>query len=153
MPMFDPFSAVVGAALGVVIDWKLGTWLRELTQRRKLKRTYGHLVGLYRNFRLNEDRAEVPTGGKIKLDLQPDGSFKAKGLHATGDTEWESDIRMSLEWNNSGRGRYKYLGSADYGNQQITYLPETHSLSVVGTNLSGGRANTFVHHWKRIEAN
>jgi hypothetical protein len=56
------------------------------------------------------------------------------------------------------RGDYERRGSsgssrgvADYGDQQITYLPETRSLRVVGTNRSAGKAYTFIHEWKRIE--
>jgi putative tryptophan/tyrosine transport system substrate-binding protein len=47
------------------------------------------------------------------LTLQDDGSFNTKGLHATGNVHWDGDIRMDLEWDNSGRGRYKHSGLVD----------------------------------------
>jgi hypothetical protein len=115
---------------------------------RKLRALYGHLEGTYVNYRVKEG-VETPTGGTIKIAQQSDGSLRIEGLHSSGNLEWSSIIKMSLEWENTGTGRYKYPAKPDYGTQQITVLPETGSLHVIAMNTSHGKANQFIHHWKR----
>ncbi len=116
-----------------------------------LQEKYGHLAGFYANYRVS-DGVETLTGGSIRLTQQDDGSFKAEGLHAAGDLDWQSTIKMSLEWDNTGTGNYKYLAKADYGTQQFMVLPETDSLHVRSKNMSHGKETQFIHHWKRKKA-
>ena len=92
---------------------------------------------------------EEPTGGTIKITQRADGLLEAKGLHSSGELDWSSVITMNLEPKNIGTGRYQHLVPTDYGSQEITFIPETHSLHVVTTNISGGKHSCFVHHWKR----
>jgi hypothetical protein len=141
-------GAILGAILAYFVHWAF-VGRQQYSERRKLKKAYGHLAGDYTNFRVKDDRTQESTGGKIRLIWQPEGSFKAQGLHANGVAEWESVIRMSLEFKGTGQGHYRYIGAEISGTQQITYFSETRSFVVVGTSSTTGRE--FIHYWRRIE--
>lgn len=147
----DMANLALGFVLGILSSYIASLIYRASTTRanaRKLRKKYGYLAGTYVNYRV-DNGIETPTGGTICLRQEPDGSFKADGLHPSGDLDWQSTINMSLEWENTGTGRYKYLAKAHYGAQQLTVLTETQSLHVVGLNLSHGKGNQFIHHWRR----
>lgn len=149
MPIDLP-NLVVGAIFGFLAHWGF-VEMKEHLVYRKLKKAYGTLAGDYVNYRVKDDGTEEPTGGTIRLAQRFDGSFEVKGLHATGDLDWRSEVHMKMEPENTGAGWYRYPATAIYGTQQVTFLPETRSLHVVTTNTSRRAASSFVHHWKRKE--
>lgn len=143
-------NLIVGAILGFFVHWSFVA-SKERFALWKLKKRYAPLAGNYANFRVKEDQTVEPTGGTVRLLWQQrDGSFKAQGLTVNGIAEWESTIRMSKDFNETGVGHYRYVGREDSGNQQVTYSPETRSFVVLGTNTSG-TSRQFFHRWKRIE--
>lgn len=149
----DLGNLALGFVLGIISSYIASILYRDSTTRaatRKLREKYGHLAGTYVSYRV-DNGVETPTGGTIRLRQQPNGSFEADGLHSSGDMDWQSTINMSLEWENTGTGRYKYPAKPDYGTQQLTVLPESRSLHVVGMNMSHGNTTQFIHHWKRKE--
>jgi hypothetical protein len=145
-------NLTLGAILGIVGDWQIGARLRKLSAHRLLRKKYGYLAGDYANYRVKDDGAQEPTGGRIRLIGQSDGSFKAQGLHENGVAEWESVIWMSLEFEGTGTGLYRYIGAEDSGTQQVTYWPETRSFTVMATNTTRSGRKPYVHHWRRIES-
>jgi len=137
-------GAVLGAVLGVLGDWQIGGRLRAASEHARKKRKYGHLAGIYANFRLKENETQEATGGRIKLTWRKNGSFEVKGLHENGVTEWEGRIRMSEEWENSGTGFYQYVGSEKSDAQQIIYVANSRFFHVVTTpNVS--KPVSFMH--------
>ena len=149
-------NALVGFVLGIIGGYLVGwlfVWDTQRVSAGKLRRKYGHLEGRYVNYRVNDDgRGEKRTGGTIRLTFQKDGSFKTEGLHGTGELDWEGTIKMDLEWDNQGIGKYRYPSRPEYGTQQITVLPGSDSLRVVGQDASrpGSERFQFVHQWNRI---
>ena len=76
-------GSVLGATLGVVADWQIGSRLRKWSERRELTREYGSLAGHYLNYRAKNDGTHEPTDGTIELTWQPqDGLLDATGFHA-----------------------------------------------------------------------
>lgn len=146
---FDWPDLLVGAILGFLAHWAF-VHLKEYSARRKLRKVYGPLAGDYANFRVKDDQTQEATGGTIRLLWQGEGSFKATGLHANGIAEWESTIRMSLEFKGTGTGHYRYIGAENIGTQQVTYSPETRSFIVMGADTSGSRKQ-FFQRWRRVE--
>jgi hypothetical protein len=142
-------GAILGAIPGYFVHWAF-VKRKEYSGRRKLERAYSSLAGDYVNFRAKDDVREEPTGGTIRLTWRPDGSVQAQGLHANGVAEWESTIRMSLEFNGTGTGHYRYIGKEDSGNQQVTYSRESRTFIVMSTNTSS-TGREFFHRWRRIE--
>jgi hypothetical protein len=148
-------NALAGFVLGIIggyfVSWQF-LWDTQRFTVHKLRRKYAHLAGTYVNHRVNDDgNGEVRTGGTIRLTFQKDGSFKSEGLHSTGELDWEGTVKMSLEWDNEGIGKYRYPSKPEYGTQQITVLPGSESLRVVGqdASLPGSERFQFVHHWIR----
>ena len=140
-------GAILGAIPGYFVHWAF-VKRKGYLERRTLKKEYSHLGGDYPNFRARDGGTEEPTGGKIRLIWQPEGFFRAQGLHANGVAEWESVIRMSLEFKGTGTGHYRYVGKEYTGTQQLTYFSETRSFVVMGASSTGFE---FVHYWRRIE--
>jgi hypothetical protein len=144
-------NLIVGAVLGFLAHW-LFVYLEKQAALRKLRKIYSHLAGDYANFRVKNDSTEESTRGEIKLAWQSDGSFKVQGLHENGVADWEGIIRMSQEFEGSGTGHYRHVGTGHgHGTQQITYVSEARYFSVMGTSTSRMDATPFLHHWKRIE--
>ncbi len=153
--IFDWPTLVAGAILGFFVHWTF-VELKEYSERRKLRKAYGNLVGDYANFRV-KDGTEEPTMGTVRLIWQSDGSFKVQGLHSNGVAEWESVIRMSLEFKNTGTGHYRYIGTDDSGTQQLIYSPETRSFimtrpSIVAISKPARSSPNQSFRWKRIES-
>jgi hypothetical protein len=147
---FDWPNLIVGAILGFLAHWAF-VELKEYSLRQKLKNRYSGLAGNYASYRVKDDGTEEPTGGTIRLTWQPEGSFRVQGLHPNAVLEWESVIRMSLEFAGTGTGHYRYVGSDDSGTQQVTYREETRCFIVLGRNATRSTGMQFVHRWKRIE--
>lgn len=145
----DVLKLAIGALLSII-----GRELIDAKRRRsaitKLRDDYKELAGTYVNFRIRDGKEE-PTRGTIKLTQQAEGSFEVKGLNADGTVDWRGNLQMSLEWKNTGSGRYEYPDGKSFGVQQFTYIPELHLIHVVGTDTTRGPGVPFVHHWKRIE--
>ncbi len=142
-------GSVVGAILGVVADWQIGTRLRRRLELRALAREYGPLAGQYANHRVLDDGTEEPTGGIVELAWQPqDGLLEATGFHANGNPEWHSYIRMSREYAGTGTGHYNNVNSIHGGIQQVIYSKQTHTFNVMGISHS---RNGFAHCWKLKE--
>jgi hypothetical protein len=141
-------NLLVGAILGFFAHWAFVSGEKVLALR-KLRRTYGPLAGEYVNFRVKENGAEEATGGTIRLSWQPDGSFKALGLHANGVAEWESTVHISLK-SGTWLGEYHDLGSyINHGIQQLTYLENAQLFSVLTTTTSLVNRPPFIHRWRR----
>ena len=149
---FDLPNLIAGAFLGFIVglaSTRAYVEYEKHSLRQKLKKAYGHLAGDYVNFRVKDDGREEPTGGSIRLIWLQEGSFRVQGLHANGVAQWESVIRMSLEFTGTGTGHYRHVQQPeDIGTQQVTYLPETRCFVVMGASSIG---NEFLHHWRRIE--
>jgi hypothetical protein len=142
-------GAVFGAVLGIVGDWQVGARLRRRSARQALTSEYWSLTGDYVNYRVTESGGLEPTGETVRIRWEPrEGVLKAAGLRANGDTEWHSDIRMSMEIKGTGSGHYHYVDSIHSGVQQVIYLKLTKSFSVIGT---GSTRNQFTHYWKLFE--
>jgi hypothetical protein len=142
-------GSVVGAILGVVADWQVGTRLRERLGLRSLAREYGSLGGKYANHRILNDGTEEPTGGVVELAWQPqDGLLEATGFHANGNPEWHSYIKMSREYTGTGTGHYNNVNSIHGGIQQVIYSKQTRTFNVMGISHS---RNGFAHCWKLKE--
>jgi hypothetical protein len=142
-------GAVFGTILGIVGDWQVGTRLRRWSELQALTREYGSLGGDYANCRVTESGGLEPTGGTIRIRWEPrEGLLKAAALRANGDTEWHSDIRMSMEIKGTGSGHYHYVDSIHSGVQQVIYSKATQSFSVMGTSST---RKQFTHYWKLKE--
>jgi hypothetical protein len=153
---FDAPNLIAGAFFGVPVGFLAHLWFvryKEREAREKLRRTYIALAGDYVNYRIKDDGAEMPTGGTIRLTQRSDGSFEVKGLRASGDLDWTSEIHMKMVPRNTGTGSYRYPAPdlTKFGVQQITFIPETRCIHVVGVNTSRGISTPFVHLWKRRE--
>jgi len=139
-------GSVVGATLGVIADWQIGTRIRRWSELRALTKEYGCLAGQYLNYRIRDDGTHEPTGGTIDITWQPrDGYLEASGFHATGNPEWHSYIRMSREYIGSGIGHYNNANSIHGGIQQVFYSKQTRSFNVMGTTHT---RKEFAHCWK-----
>ncbi len=139
-------GSMLGAILGIVGDWQIGTRLRKWSELRALNKEYGSLAGHYVNYRIRDDGTHEPTGGTIEIAWQPkDGLLEASGFHATERPEWHSYIKMSLEYTGTGTGHYNNVNSIHGGIQQVIYSKQTHSFNVIG--ISHARKE-FAHCWK-----
>jgi hypothetical protein len=139
----------VGAFLGFLAHWAF-VEMKEYSERRKLRKAYSAVAGDYVNFRIKANGIREPTGGTVRIVGQPDGSFKAHGLHPNHVVEWESIIRMSLELTGTGTGHYRYIDDAGHtGAQALTFIPEKRCFIVTATS---GIGDEFRHYWKRREA-
>jgi hypothetical protein len=139
-------GSALGATLGVVADWQIGTRIRRWSELRALTKEYGCLAGQYLNYRMRDDGTHEPTGGTIDITWQPsDGYLEASGFHATGNPEWHSYIRMSREYIGSGIGHYNNANSIHGGIQQVFYSKQTRSFNVMGTTHT---RKEFAHCWK-----
>lgn len=140
---------VIGATLGAIGNWQIGTRLRKLIERRALTKEYGSLAGHYLNHRVREDGTYEPTGGIIELAWQPqDGLLEATGFHAPGNPEWHSYIKMSQEYPGTGTGHYNNVNSIHGGIQQVIYAKQTRSFNVMGISHT---RKEFAHYWKLKE--
>ena len=139
-------GSVVGATVGVVADWQIGSRLRKWSERRELNREYCSLAGHYLDYRVKDDGTHEPTGGTIELSWQPqDGLLDATGFQANGNPEWHSYIRMNREYPGTGTGHYNNVNSIHGGIQQVIYSKQDHSFSVMGTSNT---RKEFAHCWK-----
>jgi len=128
-------GSVVGATLGVIADWQIGTRIRRWSELRALTKEYGCLAGQYLNYRIRDDGTHEPTGGTIDITWQPrDGYLEASAFHAIGNPEWHSYIRMSREYIGSGIGHYNNANSIHGGIQQVFYSKQTRSFNVNGNH-------------------
>jgi hypothetical protein len=89
-------NLIVGAVLGFFAHWAFVAWEKR-SALGALKKAYSPHAGDYANFLLRENGTEEATGGTIRLVWEPEGLFKAQGLHPTGVAEWESVIEMNLK--------------------------------------------------------
>lgn len=142
-------GAVLGAILGAIADWQIGTRFRKWSKLRALDKEYRSLAGEYASYRIREDGSHEPTGGTIEIAWQSkDGLLEASGFHATGNPEWHSRIRMSLEHIGTGIGHYNNANSIHGGIQQVIYLKQTRCFNVLGTSHS---RKEFSHCWKPVD--
>lgn len=142
-------GAVFGAVLGIVGDWQVGSRLRRRSERQALTREYASLSGDYINYRVTESGSHEPTRGTIRIRWEPrEGLLKAAALRANGDTEWHSDIRMSMEIKGTGSGHYHYVDSIHSGVQQVIYSKASRSFSVMGTSSARKQS---IYFWKLKE--
>jgi hypothetical protein len=143
-------GSVLGAILGVIADWKIGTRLRKWSELRALTKEYGSLGGRYVTYRIRDDGTHEPTGGVVDIAWQPkDGLLEASCFQATGNPEWHSYIRMSREYTGTGIGHYNNSNSIHGGIQQVIYSKQTRSFQVMGTSHS---RKEFAHCWKPKES-
>lgn len=105
-------NLVAGTIVGIFAHWQVGSRLRSWSERRTLRRKYACLAGDYANYR-DKDGKQQATGGKIRLTWESDGSFKMQGLHSNDVCEWEGTVRMSLDFDGTGIGRYRYAATQD----------------------------------------
>ena len=139
-------GSVLGAILGVIADWQIGTRLREWSELRALTKEYGSLDGQYVTCRIKDDGTHEPTGGTVEITWQrKDGLLDASGFDATGNPEWHSYIRMNPEYAGTGVGHYNNSNSIHGGTQQVIYSKQTHSFNVMGTSRT---QKEFAHCWK-----
>ena len=142
-------GSVVGAILGVIGDWRIGTKFRKRFELRALTKEYGSLSGQYVNYHIREDGTYEPTGGTVEITWQPaDGLLDVSGFQATGNPEWHSYIKMSSEYTGAGIGHYNNSNSIHGGIQQVIYSKQTRSFNVMGTSHS---KKEFAHCWKLKE--
>lgn len=142
-------GSALGAVLGVIADWQIGTRLRKWSELRALTREYGSLTGQYMNYRIMDDGTHQSPGGTIKLIWQPkEGLFEASGVHAGGNPEWHSYIRMNREYAGTGIGHYNNVNSIHGGIQQVIYSKQTRTFNVMGTSHA---RKDFSHCWKPRE--
>lgn len=139
---------VLGALLGVLGDWQIGSRIRKRLGLRALTKEYGPLAGHYVNYCVKNDGMLEPAG-TVEITWQPkDGLFDISGFHATGHPEWHSYIRMSQEYSGTGVGHYNNVNSIHGGIQQVIYSKKTRSFSVMGTSHT---QKGFAHCWKLKE--
>jgi len=143
-------GAVVGFTVGFFAHWAF-VGFKESLARRELKKKYGNLAGSYANYGVNQQGTETATGGTIVLTWKGAGSFDVKGLHANGTVDWESVVHLNPEVEGTWTGSYQLTGQTGHGIQQITYVPNTRSFSVVTTVTSRIGWDPFMHHWKPKE--
>jgi hypothetical protein len=152
MPISLPNLAVgsaLGVILGVLADWQIGTRLRKWSVLRALTKEYGSLTGRYVIYRIRDDGTYEPTGGTVEVTWQPKvGLLEASGFQATGNPEWHSYIRMSLEYMGTGIGHYNNANSIHGGIQQVLYSKQTGSFNVMGASHT---RKEFTHCWKPKE--
>jgi hypothetical protein len=152
MPIIWPSLAVgsvLGAILGAIADWQTRARLRKLSELRAFTKEYGSLTGRYAIYRIKDDGTHEPAGGTVEVAWQPkEGLLEASGIHATGNPEWHSYIRMSREYPGTGTGHYNNANSIHGGIQQVIYSKQTHSFNVMGTSHT---RKDFVHCWKLKE--
>ena len=142
-------GSVVGAILGVIGDWRIGTKFRKRSELRALTKEYGSLAGQYVNYHIREDGTYEPTGGTVEITWQPkDGLLDVSGFQSTGNPEWHSYIKMSNEYTGAGIGHYNNSNSIHGGIQQVIYSKQTRSFNVMGTSHS---RKEFAHCWKLKE--
>ena len=142
-------GSIVGAILGVIGDWRIGTKLRKQSELRALTKEYGSLAGQYVNYHIREDGTYEPTGGTVEITWQPkDGLLDVSGFQSTGNPEWHSYIKMSNEYTGAGIGHYNNSNSIHGGIQQVIYSKQTRSFNVMGTSHS---RKEFAHCWKLKE--
>jgi len=143
-------GSVLGAILGVIADWKIGTRLRKWSELRALTKEYGSLGGRYVTYRIRDDGTHEPTGGVVDIAWQPkDGLLEASCFQATGNPEWHSYIRMSREYTGTGIGHYNNSNSIHGGIQQVIYSKQTRSFNVMGTSHA---RKEFAQCWKPKES-
>jgi hypothetical protein len=109
----------------------------------RIKKTYSFLARKYANLR----GGHTPTGGSIELIQNKNGTFNVVGRNPDGSTQWEGELRMSMEEKDVGTATYRYPLQADYGTQRVVYIPYRDILHVVGTNRSTTEHTDFVHVW------
>lgn len=142
-------GAIFGAILGVIADWQIGARLRKWSRLRALDKEYRSLTGKYVNYRIRDDGSHESTGGIVDIAwLSRDGLLEASGFHATGNPEWHSYIRMSIEHIGTGVGHYNNSNSIHGGIQQVVYSKQTRCFNVLGTSHS---RREFSHYWKRAD--
>ena len=142
-------GAFFGASLGVVSDWQIGARLRNRSRLRALDKEYRSLTGKYVDYRIRDDGSHEPTGGTIEIEwLSEDGLLEASGFHATGNPEWHSYIKMSLEHIGTGVGHYNNSNSIHGGTQQVVYSKQARCFNVLGTSHS---RRAFSHCWRRAD--
>lgn len=131
-------GSFLGAILGFIADWRIGTRLRKKSELQALTQEYGSLAGHYVNYRVREDGTQEPTGGTVEITWQSeDGLLEASGFHETGKPEWHSYIRMSREYSGTGIGHYNNVNSIHGGIQQILYSKKNRTFRVRGTSHTG----------------
>lgn len=140
-------GGVIGIPVGVAAN-ALTSLLGRNREKARIRRQFSQLATRYRNYRV-VGGVEKETGGTVEISHHRDGSFGVIARHATGDTEWEG--RFSMDEHGTGTGSYKYPFKPHYGRQLLTYLPESRSLHVLGTNLSHPEQPTYIHHWRPLE--
>ena len=142
-------GSLLGAILGVIGDWQIGTRLRKRSELRALTKEYGSLAGRYVTYRIRDDGTHEPTGGIVDIAWQPkDGLLEASGFHESGNPEWHSYIRMSMEHPGVGIGDYNNSNSIHGGIQQILYSRQTRWFNVMGVSHT---RKDFAHCWKPKE--
>ena len=142
-------GSVLGAILGILGDWQIGTRWRKWSELRALNKEYGALSGQYESYRVRDDGTYEPTGSIIELAWQPqDGLLEATALRGNGHPEWHSYIKMSREYTGTGTGHYNNSNSIHGGVQQVIYSKQTRSFNVLGTNHV---RKEFAYFWKPKE--
>jgi hypothetical protein len=142
-------GSTLGAILGVIADWQIGARVRKWRELRTLARMYGSLAGRYVNYRIRDDGTYEPTGGIVEIAWDSkNGLLEASCFQATGNPEWHSYIKMSLEIFGAGIGHYNNSNSIHGGLQQVLYSKQTRSFNVMGTSHT---LKEFAHCWKLKE--
>jgi hypothetical protein len=139
-------GSILGAVLGVIADWQIGSRVRQWSELRVLAKIYGPLAGQYMSYRIRDDGSHEPTGGMVEVTWQTkDGLLEASGFHVTGNPEWHSYIRMSRQHFGAGVGHYNNSNSIHGGTHQVIYSKQTRSFYVMGTSHSEKK---FANLWK-----
>src|SRR5438128_10120394 len=92
-------GAIVGFLVGFLANHAYWSYRRSSTSRT-LRKKYAFLARTYSNWRNGTE----PTTGSVKIDQNPDGSFKVVGRHADGSVDWKSVLHMSPDDENLGTG-------------------------------------------------
>jgi hypothetical protein len=139
-------GSILGAILGGIADWQIGSRVRKWSELRALGKIYSSLTGQYVSYRVRDDGAHEPTGGIVEVTWQPkDGLLEASGFHLTGNPEWHSYIRMSRQHFGAGVGHYNNSNSIRGGIHQVIYSKQNRSFYVMGISHS---QKEFAHLWK-----
>ena len=138
-----PDADMVLIAVGIILD-RLFNWSEGLLDAYRLKKKYKFLA---RKYRLLRDGI-TPTGGSIELIQNNNGTFKTIAYNPDGTIEWEGQLQMSADDENTGTGSYHYLAlSANHGTQTVMYVPAQDHLHFIGINQSTTAHAEFVHVW------
>ena len=141
---FDEYliGAIVALPFEILGHWGWDEFVHK-RRTRALKKKYGFLARQYRN--LHDFK---PTGGRIDLSQQHDGSFSITAYNVDRSIEWTGSLSMSTTEEDVGAATYQYVSGINHGTQRVVYVRDRDVLHVVGTNQSTLAHAEFIHVWE-----